>query len=244
MKRFIICALFCAMSLLSTAQQLRVAVAANAQSVLKKLADDFSQRTRIYPEIIVSSSGKLAAQIEHGAPYDIFLSADMFYPLRLAQKGLTVGEPEVYALGSLIICSKMHNIKYWKRELNASTTVAIANPKLAPYGEAAQQYLQQQKLWGRMNKNLILGESIAQVNTYISRGIVDFAFTTESLIYEGANKQSLSWTRIPKSAYAPLGQGIVWLKRAKSNVAAEEFYHYLLSDPAKHIFRQYGYQTP
>ena len=129
-KRLIFCTLISLAAMSAFAQPVRVAVAANAQFVLKKLASDFRKRTGIPVEVIGGASGKLAVQIRNGAPYDIFLSADMEFAQRLSTEGLTLTKPRVYALGSLIVCSStISDLKNWKSHIIGKTPgkIAIAN---------------------------------------------------------------------------------------------------------------------
>jgi molybdate transport system substrate-binding protein len=227
------------------AQSLKVAAAANLQSVITVLQKDFKQRTNIEIEPIVGSSGKLVAQIKNGAPYDIFLSADMSFPESLYKDGFSTKAPVVYAYGSLIICStKNIGFENWERTLLTPRIkkIAIANPAVAPYGVAARQTLQKKGILDNVHSKMVFGESISQVNTYIMTGVVDVGFTTQALIKDPANTSTLYWKTIDPKSYTPIKQGMVILKRAAANTDAEKFYNYLLSAEAKKIFEQYGYR--
>ncbi|RZM27700.1 MAG: molybdate ABC transporter substrate-binding protein [Pedobacter sp.] len=233
----------------AVSQPLRIAVAANAASVIKLLQADFKKRTGIQTETILGASGKLTTQIEHGAPFDLFLSADMDFPERLSKAGLTLTKPHVYAQGSLIICSTSAKVlKEWQKLLSQGATgkIAIANPKLAPYGKAAEEALSYYKLMDVVKPNLVYGESISQVNTYLTSGAVAMGFTTEAFLYEQAGGAKLTWTRIDSKSYEKIEQGMVVLNYAKNKNYAEamKFYTYLLSAPAKSILRKNGYFTP
>src|SRR3954462_397194 len=164
---FCVCIFF---ALAVTAQQLHIAVAANAQFVANKLKEAFKKETGINAVLTIGSSGKLTAQIEQGAPFNVFLSADMKYPEELYSKGLTTGKPQVYAYGALVLWAiKDSNLaKDLSTLLNKDLKkIAIANPKLAPYGEAAVQALTKQNLLSRVQQKVVYGESIAQVNQYL-----------------------------------------------------------------------------
>lgn len=227
------------------AQPLRVAVAANLQSVIGALKADFKQRSGITIEPILGSSGKLVAQIKNGAPFDVFLSADMDFPQALYKVGLSTKAPVGYAYGSLIICSSKNiDLENWKSILLTSAVkkIAIANPDIAPYGAAAKQLLQQKGILDGIKSHMVFGESIAQVNTYITTGVVDVGFTTQALVSDPANKTKLYWKAIDSKSYKPLRQGVVILKMSKKNADAAKFYTYLLSPSAKRIFKQYGYR--
>lgn len=225
------------------AQSLKVAVAANLQSVVKVLQKDFKQKTGIEIEPIVGSSGSLATQIRNGAPYDMFLSADMRFPEMLFKEGFSLKPPVVYARGSLIICSNQNiGFENWERVLMTARIkkIAIANPSIAPYGKAAEEALKKKGIFDEVKSKLVYGESISQVNTYITTGVTEVGFTTRALIKDV--KKKLYWQIVDPKTYAPIEQGIVLLKRSAGNAAAEKFYQYTLSPAAKAIFKEYGYR--
>jgi molybdate transport system substrate-binding protein len=249
MRLFLSIIVFIAFHIAGFGQPLRVAVAANAQYVVKALQADFKKKTGINLEIISGSSGKLTAQIKNGAPYDLFLSADMDMPLHLFQTGFGLSKPRVYASGSLIICSALNvSLKNWPALLIQPQIIkiALANPTLAPYGKAAEATLRHYKLWDNVQSKLIFGESIAQVNTYLTTGAVPVGFTTEALIYENLKKKKLNWVRVDPKLYPAIQQGVIVLKHAQKNnqKQAMQFYNYLFSAAAQQLFRQNGYQVP
>ena len=229
-------------------QPVRVAVAANAQFVVKKLADDFKKKTGIAVEVISGSSGKLTAQIKNGAPYDVFLSADMNFAETVYNGGYALAKPRVYALGSLIVCSAAGaDVKNWKNYITQQTPgkIAIANPQLAPYGKAAEQALRKLKLYDQAKSRLVFGESISQVNTYVLKGAVSIGFTTASLIYELPSGGNFKWQKVDAATYEPIKQGAVLLKYSKNKnyTNNKRFFDYLFSSAARSIFRQCGYST-
>ncbi len=227
-------------------QTLRIAVAANAQFVIKALTADFKARTGVKTEVIMGSSGKLAAQIKNGAPFDFFLSADMDFPARLYDEGFATGPAKAYALGNLVVCSRSVDLKHWQTAVQNSKVrrIAIANPELAPYGEAAVQALKKGNLWDKIKPKMIIAESIAQVNAYITTGAVDVGFTTEAFIREGHG--NLKWSKVDARTYNKIEQGMVVLSHAKkgNHAIALKFYNYLQSAPAKKILLKSGYQIP
>jgi molybdate transport system substrate-binding protein len=226
------------------AQPLKVAAAANLQSVIKGLQSDFQKKTGIIIEPIVSSSGNLVAQIRNGAPYDLFLSADMSFPETLFKEGFSTKKPVVYAHGLLIICSNQDiGFENWERLLLTERIkkVAIANPAIAPYGKAAEESLEKKGIWGNIKSKIVTGESISQVNTYITTGVAEVGFTTQALVKDPANKTKLYWKDIDPKSYAPIEQGMVLLKHAGASPDAEKFYQYILGPAAKAIFMEYGY---
>ncbi|MFI5160685.1 MAG: molybdate ABC transporter substrate-binding protein [Sphingobacteriales bacterium] len=243
-RLFLITPAFLLFYVASFAQGLRVAVAANLQGVIKVLDKDFKQKTGIDIEPIVGSSGNLTTQIKNGAPYDIFLSADMSFPEKLYKGGFSAKEPAVYAFGSLIICSTQDiGFENWERTLMSDRVkkIAIANPAIAPYGKAAQESLTKKGIWNDIQSKMVQGESIAQVNTYITTGVVDVGFTTQSLIKDSEGKTKLYWKVVDPKSYAPIKQGMIVIKATKEAKSAEKFYQYMLGSAAKAILKEYGY---
>lgn len=232
-----------------SAQKLRIAVAANAHGLIKKLQADFKKRTGIETEVIIGASGKLTSQIMNGAPYEVFLSADTEFPEKLFNDGFGLAKPKIYALGSLIICgSAIADFKNWQAFLNSGQVkkIAVANPKTAPYGKAAEESLKFYKLDTKIKSKLVYGESIAQVNTYIKTGVVDLGFTTESFLYEKSDKTKLKWARVDKKSYGKIEQAVILLSNAKKsgNSNAQKFYDYLSSSSARKIIASNGYHLP
>lgn len=239
---FIVSCLFIPTSLF--AQNLKVAAAANLQSVIRVLGADFTKKTGIVIQPIVGSSGNLTTQISNGAPFDVFLSADMTFPQKLYSDRFASQKPVVYAKGSLIICStKDIEFDNWERMLltPAIKKVAIANPSIAPYGKAATETLKLKGVLSEIQSKIVTGESISQVNTYITTGSVDVGFTTQALIKDLNGKQKVYWKAIDPKTYSPIEQGIVILKHGEGNPNAEKFYRFILSADAKRIFKEYGY---
>lgn len=245
MKYFYLLLLICFAAFNTKAQKIRIAVAANAQFVSQKLKEAFKKETGIDADLTVSSSGKLTAQIEQGAPFDIFLSADMKYPQELADKGLTTAKPAVYAYGTLVLWSLQ------KRDLskglatvlnNDITKIAVANPKLAPYGEATIAALTKQALLQKAQPKIVYGESISQVNQYLLSGAAEIAFTAKSVVMDTAMVGKGVWVEVDRSLYQPIAQGVVIMKGATNAAAAQKFYQFLFGSKAKTIFKKYGYK--
>lgn len=229
------------------AQPLRVAVAANAQFVMEQLKTEFQKKTGVSVESIVNSSGKLTTQIQQGAPYDVFLSADMDYPQTLHKAGLTVTAPVVYAYGSLVLWT-VSDLPL-STDLKVLTSpavrhVAIANPAMAPYGEATISFLTHKKLLESVKPKLVYGESIAQVNQYILSGAAEVGFTAKSVVLDPSLTKRGHWIDLPTSGYAPVAQGVVILKRTGQLKAAQQFLAFLRSPTARRILQQFGYRSP
>ncbi|GAB3925685.1 molybdate ABC transporter substrate-binding protein [Mucilaginibacter myungsuensis] len=229
------------------AQTINVAVAANLQSVIKELGEDFKTRSGIAVEPIVSSSGKLVAQISNGAPYDVFLSADMDFARKLSDDGFADGKPKVYAKGILIVGTVQDiAINTWRTSILTKEVekIAIANAKLAPYGRAAEEALTKLDLLDKIRSKLVYGESISQVNTYIVQPAVTLGFTTKSLVKEQQGSMTFHWAEVGPKLYSPIEQGMVVIKKSKNKRAAKKFYDYMLTAPAQEILKKYGYLIP
>lgn len=232
---------------LAQPQLLRVAVAANAQFVMEQIKPAFQQKTGLTLETIVSSSGKLTTQIQQGAPFDVFLSADMTYPQTLYQEGFTTAAPVVYGYGSLVLwtLTDLPLSPDLKILLNPAVRhVAIANPAMAPYGEAAMSLLTLNKLAEKVKTKLVYGESIAQVNQYVLSGAAEVGFTAKSVVLDPSLQQRGHWIDLPPAGYKPIAQGVVILKRTTQRKAAEQFVAFLRSPAARRIFQRFGYTMP
>lgn len=231
------------------ANKVTVAVAANVQYAMEALKERFEKETGIKVEVILGSSGKLTQQVQEGAPFDVFVSADTKYPLILYQNRLAYEAPKVYANGVLVLWTARNDIKL-TGDLsfllqNKIKKIAIANPKTAPYGIAAEEVLKRYNLYEKINNKLVFGESITQTNQFILTRSADVGFTAKSVVLAKATKEKGVWMELDKKTYTPITQSAIILKHgAETNKASsEKFYNYLYSNSAKAIFRQFGYIT-
>lgn len=243
----------------------RIAIASNFSSTAMALIKDFETRPdhsnfEILPAF--ASSGKLYAQIRHGAPFDILLSADQDKPTRLIENGLAVESSRFsYAIGQLVLMGAYSSIDQLKNSpgdfismLNTIPTkapapeqpsIAIANPKFAPYGNAASEVLSQSDLCELKNSSLtcespiklIQGENVAQAFQFIHSGAVQLGFAAKSQL-----ESSNSYIPVPQSLYSEIKQDAVLLHKGENNPAAIAFLGYLRSESARQIIRQRGYK--
>ena len=248
MKRFFVIVIL--LSHVLFASDITVAVAANVSYAIKPLVKAFHQaHPKSHLNVIVGSSGKLFAQISHGAPYMLFMSADMKYPKRLYAHGMTTTKPMVYAQGALAIFSqKKHNPSIKIETLvNADIKkIAVANPKTAPYGVATKEALKNAKLYQTLKKKFVYAESIAQTLLYAT-SVADVGIVAKSSLFAPQmNKyhEAIHWSEIDKSLYTPIDQGIVILAKGKDNEEVKAFYDFMFSKKAKEILRAYGYEVP
>lgn len=224
--------------------KLRIAVAANLQFAMQELVHDFSERSGVECEIIVSSSGKLTAQIIEGAPFDLLLSADMKYPKELYKRNLTLFPPEIYAYGNLILWTLHEDVTPNLEFLQSDKVrhIALGNPKTAPYGISALEVIRSIGIEDKLKKKLVYGESIAQTNQFIISESVDMGFTSKSVVMSAQMKGRGQWAEIDKKLYSPMAQGMVVLKSRKAFEAkAIQFRDYMLSSEGKEILHKFGY---
>lgn len=228
---------------------LTVAVAANVQYTFEELKTAFEKKTGISVKAVIGSSGKFTAQIENGAPFDVFLSADMDYPITLYKEGLTVNAPKIYAYGALVIWTMTDVDLSGGIEVLADANVkkiAIASPKTAPYGRQAVNALKHYDLYAQVGKKLVYGESIAQANQFITTKAADVGITAKSVVLAPQLKDKGQWIDVPKESYEPIAQGVVILKHAERGKMdeANKLVDFISSSEAGEIFKKYGYALP
>ena len=224
-------------------EKLRIAVAANAEGLARALAEEFSTTNNVEIDIISGSSGKLTSQISNGAPVDIFMAADLSYPQRLYNQGLTTAAPAPYAKGILVLLSRQDFLKSGLT-LPGLKTLAIPNPDLAPYGRAAKELLEYQDLWDEVRPNLVYAENAVQAATYVVSGAAQAAITAKSTAIQAQRESEVYVLDINKVHYKPIVQGVVLIKGEHRHPAASAFVDFLLSDAVKKLIKQQGYDLP
>ena len=228
----------------------RIALAANVSYAMPALKTVFAKHhPNIHIQITVSGSGKLATQIRNGAPYDLFLSANMAYPQALFEAGLSAQKPVVYAQGVLAYLSNAPRdfSKGMQTLLSPQVhTIAVANPKTAPYGKAAFEALEKAGLLTRLYSKLVFGESIAQTVAYVTRA-ADIGLVAKSALSAPQMRhyrQGSHWVDVDPTLYSPIDQGMILLKSSTNKAEAKAFYDFLLSHEARTIFTRFGYRLP
>ena len=227
-----------------TKRTLKIAVAANTQYAMEDIANEFEKAYGIEVDLIVGSSGKLTAQIEQGAPFDIFIAADTKYPDYLFKKGLVNDSASIYARGQLVLWTlKDYSPSLELLKSDEIKKIAIPNPELAPYGLASKDVLLTQNLYVSIKEKLIYGESVSQSNQFITTQSADIGFTALSVVLSPKMEGIGHWTIINPKYYFPIEQGMVILKSTERNTEAELFYNYIFSSEAQKILQKYGYLT-
>ncbi len=249
MKYLIIFYLFIFSSILSACHSkkndnLTIACAANVQFAMEEILPAFTKETGIKCNKIISSSGKLTAQIQAGAPYDVFISADIKYPEEIEKAGFAANKPQIYAYGRLVMWSLKEGVELNSELLKGENVrhIAIANPKTAPYGVAAMEVLDQMGAMEEVENKIVYGESISQVNQFVLSETADIGFTSKSTVLSPELKTTGQWVEISSVLYTPISQGVVVIQNENSEKAIK-FYNFLLSSESKKILGKYGYST-
>ena len=228
------------------ADTLNVAVASNFSYTLKLLAKDFKKQTGHQLRISSASTGKLYAQIEHGAPFDVFLSADEARPDLLVKNNKAVAASGyVYAKGQIVLLSNLASSTSCQDVLSSKALkrLSIANPKTAPYGVAAKQVMEKLSLWQKLEPRLVRGENIAQALQFVATKNAQAGFVAKSMLSMGKAIDSACIWDIPTDMYTPIRQKMVLLIRAKDKSAAHAFFKYIKTPNAKEIIKTTGYDV-
>lgn len=226
------------------AGETKVAVAANFTEAAKAIAARFKARTGHEATLSFGSSGQFYTQIANGAPYEVFLSADVERPQKAEAEGLAVpGSRFTYATGRLVLWSKTPGLVDGKGAVLSKggfEKLAIADPKAAPYGQAAVETLTKLKLYEALRPKIVTGSSITQAFQYVQTGAAELGFVALSQVVDETGGSR--WV-VPTSDHTPIEQQAVLLKTGQDNPAAKAFLAFLKSGEAKAIIKRYGYEV-
>lgn len=232
---------------LAQAETTLVAVAANFTKPMTEIAAVFEKETGHSAKLSFGSSGKFFAQIENDAPFEVFLSADNESPVKLQKDGFAVQKTNfTYAIGKLVLWSASPNVVDEQGQVLSKggfKHIALADPKLAPYGRAAVEVLKAKKLLEKLTPLFVQGENIAQTYQFVSTGNAELGFVGLSQVIDAEKGKVVTgsgWV-IPENLYAPLRQDAVLLSKGEGNPAAVALLKFLKSDQASVIIRKYGY---
>lgn len=228
-----------------SAAELNVAVAANFTAPMQKIAAAFEKETGHKLALSFGSTGKFYAQIRNGAPFEVLFAADQETPARLEQEGQGVaGTRFTYATGKLVLWSKQPGLIDDKGEVlrtGSFERLALADPKLAPYGAAAMQTLNQLGLADALAGKLVQGESIGQAYQFVATRNAPLGFVALSQVYaEGRLTEGSAWM-VPEALYTPIRQDALILAKGRDNAAAADLMRYLQGEAAQAVIRSYGY---
>ena len=233
---------------LANAQQATMVVAANMKPAMDEIYQQYKMAGGQDLRIIYGSSGNLARQIQQGAPFNLFVSADESFPMALHRQGLTVDEGKVYAIGRLVLIahkSKKLNLSLNPEELknliNQTNKIAIAKPESAPYGRAAMQFLSTVKLDELAKTKIVFAESVSAVAMFVNSGSAGLGLTAYSLAKSKEVAQVSDHLLIPENLHEPIKQRMVLLKKPPKAIV--DFYSHLQSAKAKDVLRTHGYSS-
>lgn len=227
------------------AETIAVAVASNFTAPMQKIAAQFKKDTGHKAELSFGATGKFYAQINNGAPFGVLLAADDTTPAKIAQEGKGDANTRfTYAVGKLVLWSKQDGYVDAQGDVLKKTDwqhIAIANPKLAPYGVAAMETVNKLGLSATIAPKTVLGENIGQTYQFAATGNAELGFVALSQVMEDGKIKSGSAWIVPAAMHAPIRQDAIVLNSAKDNVAAKALMDYLKGDKARAIISAYGY---
>ncbi|MCL1144234.1 molybdate ABC transporter substrate-binding protein [Shewanella gaetbuli] len=228
-----------------------IAVAANVKFAVDDIAQQFKQDTGLSVRLSYGSSGNFVSQIQHGAPFELLISADEFYPQQLHQAKLTPDEGLVYALGRVAIAAPKRSSLKLDSQLQgladlantgALTRFAIANPAHAPYGEVAKQILQQKQLWQAIETKVIMGENASQATQFAVSGSTQGGIVPLSLALAPNFSRMGQYVEVDPDLYQPIKQRMILTNKATDT--SIQFYQYMQSEFAKAVLKKYGFSVP
>jgi molybdate transport system substrate-binding protein len=246
MKRFWFSALIVfAVSFSTQAAEVSVAVAANFTAPMQKIAAQFEQDTGHKAMLAFGSTGRFYAQIKNGAPFEVLLAADDETPQKLEREGLGVaGRRFTYAIGKLVLWSKQAALVDAQGQILRTGTfdkIAIADPKLAPYGAAAVEVMTKLGVVDALRPKFVQGENISQTYQHVASQTVALGFIAMSQVFiDGRLSEGSAWV-VPANLHSPIRQDAALLNKGQSNVAAAALLQYLKGDKAREVIRAYGY---
>jgi molybdate transport system substrate-binding protein len=246
MLRYALIAFSLLASALVDADEVQVAVAANFSAPIQKIAVEFEKDTGHKAQLIFGSTGKLTAQIDNGAPFDILLAADDETPAKLEKEGAAVANTRfTYAIGKLVLWSAKPGFIDDKGDVlrkGEFKHLSIANPKLAPYGRAAIETLTALKRLEALQPSFVQGENISQTHQFVATGNAELGFVALSQVMkEGKISEGSAWI-VPSGLYQPIRQDAVLLEKGRSKPAARLLMNYLAREKSRSIIRSYGYE--
>lgn len=234
----------------SRAGEITVAAASDLVFAFKEIIPAFEKESGETVKLSLGSSGNFYAQIENGAPFDLFFSADVGYPKKLEEAGRTkAGPPYRYAVGRIVLWAPNHSpirIGEGMKVLLEPTVmkIAIANPKHAPYGKAAVEAMRHFQVYESVKEKLVLGENVSQTAQFAASGAADVGIIALSLALGPAMKDQGTYWEIPQTAYPPLEQGAVILQQGKNPEGAEAFLAFLRRPEGRRVMERYGFALP
>jgi molybdate transport system substrate-binding protein len=227
-----------------------VAAASDLSYAMNEIAANFEEATGCGVRVSTGSSGNFLSQIENGAPFDVFFSADIEYPRKLEAEGLAApGSTYLYAVGKIVLWvrndSRLDISKGFAALRDPSIQkVAIANPLHAPYGRAAEEALRGAGIYDAMKDRLVLGENISQAAQFVESGNAEAGILALSLVLSPGLKEKGRYARVPENLYAPIQQGVVLVRASRNAQGAQAFLDYIKSSATVALLERYGFVLP
>jgi molybdate transport system substrate-binding protein len=230
------------------AETITIAAAADLKFAMDEIVASFeATHPRDHVEVVYGSSGKFHAQIQQGAPYDLYFSADIEYPRRLAAAGFAASEVTPYGVGRLVLWSASLDatrMNFASLADPAISRIAIANPRHAPYGKRAEEALRASGLWAKVEPRLVFGENIAQTAQFVETGNAQVGILALSLAVHPKLAAKGGYWLVPDSLHEPLEQGYIVTKRAHGNALARRFADFMNSATAGAVMTRHGFELP
>lgn len=244
-NKLLIGALLLIASMAVKAESITIAAAADLKYAMDEIVSEFKKQNPSESiSVSYGSSGKIFTQIQQGAPYDMFFSADMHYPKELFNTGLALEDAKFLAYGRLVLwSSSIDTKKLTLQDLGSDAVkrIAIANPKHAPYGKRAEEALRKVDVWDKIQSKFVFGENIAQTAQFALTGNADIGIIALSLAVNPEMSKRGNYSLIPENLHSPLEQGFVITKRAGANQLAKSFANFVVSKPSMDILQRYGF---
>lgn len=233
----------------ASAKSLSVAVAANMLPVMEDIRRGFRAETGVDLILTPGASGKFVPQIENGAPFDLFLSADMEFPEKIFRDGFAAAKPDRYAIGTLILWTLgTRDLSQGLAALKDSTVVkiALADPRTAPYGRQAEAALKASGVYDAVSAKLVYGESLGQVNQFITLRAAEIGFTARSIVETPQWRNKGVWVEVDRALYTPIDQGLAILAHGARNEPklSRLLRDYILGPKGRAVLKRYGYLLP
>ena len=245
-KLILACSLILSFS--AHAEKITVAAAADLKFAMDEIVTSFkSTSPGDEIDVIYGSSGKFHTQVQQGAPYDLFFSADIAFPQELVKRGQAASEVRSYAFGRIVLWSASLDATKMTMESLADqkiTRIAIANPKHAPYGKRAEEALRAAGLWEKIEPHLVYGENIAHTAQFVSTGNAEVGIIALALAVNPELAAKGGYSLIPDNLHKPLEQGFIMTKRAEGSALAKRFADYMGSKWARSVMTKYGFILP
>jgi molybdate transport system substrate-binding protein len=238
------------LSQVALAEEIAIAAASDLNFAIKEVIAKFEKATGNHVKLSLGSSGNFYAQIQNGAPFDLYFSADIGYPKKLEDAGLTVpGSLYRYAVGRIVLWTNHSSGRDVTKGLEilrdpVVKKIAIANPKHAPYGRAAVAAMQHFKVYDVAKDRLVFGENISQAAQFVESGACDVGVIALSLALAPTMKAAGTYWEIPSEAHPPLEQGAAILKSSKQQKTAQQFIEFMQGTQGQEIMRRYGFTLP